>query len=318
MVEISANYHPQVLLLGNGINLGYGGLSWKELLKKISDGRMSEEDIDKLCSPMPLSAILVTEDHVDDAIKEHEKEFYGKVTDGLRMPLEGLLRIGFDDILTTNYSYELEAAAAHRETVSEYFIKKNCHNIEDGKKVDSQYLLHSYQSAPFEEVENRVWHIHGEARKPSSMILGHYYYASLLHRMSEYLQGQGNRYQKRQKENTSQTMKSWLDSFILGDVYILGFGMDFAELDLWWLLNRKKRENAHHGKVYFYEPKPNGFCEKHELLKLMDVQLIHLDTPAPEGTNEEKTRAYQEFYRKAIFAIGSKVTQAKSIHMEGI
>jgi hypothetical protein len=50
----------------------------------------------------------------------------------------------------------------------------------------------------------------------------------------------------------------------------------------------------------------------------MDVQLIHLDTPAPEGTNEEKTRAYQEFYRKAIFAIGSKVTQAKSIHMEGI
>jgi hypothetical protein len=94
--------------------------------------------------------------------------------------------------------------------------------------------------------------------------------------------------------------------------------MDVSELDLWWLLNRKKREKAHHGKVYFYEPKPKGFCEKHELLKLMDVQLVHLDTPVPDGTDEEKTRAYQAFYRKAIFAIGSKVTQAKSIHMEGI
>jgi hypothetical protein len=267
---------------------------------------------------MPLRAILLTDDQVDVAIKTHKKDFYGEVIDGLQMPLEGLLRIGFDDILTTNYSYELEAVAAHRKTVSEYFIKKNCHNIEDGKKVDYKYLLHSYQSAPFEGVENRVWHIHGEARKSSSMILGHYYYVSLLHEMTEYLKSKGNRYQTLQRENAPQVIKSWIDSFILGDVYILGFGMNVSEFDLWWLLNRKKRERAHHGKVYFYEPKPKGFCEKHELLKLMDVQLVHLDTPAPDGTDEENTRAYQEFYQKAIFAIGSKVTQAKSIYMEGI
>ena len=36
----------------------------------------------------------------------------------------------------------------------------------------------------------------------------------------------------------------WLDSFVLGNVNILGLGMDFSELDLWWLLNRKKRESA--------------------------------------------------------------------------
>jgi hypothetical protein len=94
--------------------------------------------------------------------------------------------------------------------------------------------------------------------------------------------------------------------------------MDVSELDLWWLLNRKKREKAHHGKVYFYEPKPNGFCEKHELLKLMDVQLIHLDTSKPKDTDAEKNRAYQAFYRKAISDIEVKVHQAKSIHMEGI
>jgi hypothetical protein len=267
---------------------------------------------------MPLSAILVTHDHVDAAIKKKKKEFYGEVKDGQQQTLERLLKIGFDDILTTNYSYELEAVAASRKTVSEAFIKNSCHNIEDYKKVEQKYLLQSYQYAPFGGVENRVWHIHGEARKPNSMILGHYYYAALLHKMVEYLRSQGNRYQTQQKDNAPLPMKSWLDSFILGDVYILSFGMDFSETDLWWLLNRKKRENANHGKVYFYEPASKEFNEKHELLKLMDVQLIHLDTLTPEGKDEEISCAYQEFYQKAISDIETKVHQAKSIYMEEI
>ena len=36
-------------------------------------------------------------------------------------------------------------------------------------------------------------------------------------------------------------MRSWLDYFLLGDVHIVGLGMSLSELDLWWLVNCKKR-----------------------------------------------------------------------------
>lgn len=63
---------------------------------------------------------------------------------------------------------------------------------------------------------------------------------------------------------------------LLGNVCILGFGMDFSELDLWWLLNRKKRENAEHGKVIFYDPEKPGDEAKYALLRAYGVEVRHL------------------------------------------
>ena len=64
-----------------------------------------------------------------------------------------------------------------------------------------------------------------------------------------------------------------MDAFILGDVYILGFGFDLSEFDLWWLLNRKFNEKADHGHVYYLEPKSPVLDEKLELLKLLEVEV---------------------------------------------
>ena len=70
----------------------------------------------------------------------------------------------------------------------------------------------------------------------------------------------------------------WLDSFIMGNVYILGFGFDFSELDLWWLIKQKKRENAEpHGKVIFYTPEKIQEAGKYALLSAYGVEIRHLD-----------------------------------------
>lgn len=308
MVQINPDYRPQVLFLGNGLNRLYGGNSWSDLMKKIS---VRNDLPDNLCCPFPLQTVLVTNDHVKRAMKNYEEDFFGTATEELTKQLQALLEIDFDDILTTNYSYEIESAAVYQTTVSKYFLKKSCKNIINGEKAEPKYLLHTYQSIPFNNHEHRIWHIHGEARKPNSMILGHYYYATLLYKMVEFTQTRGNNYQIHQKKHTPQTIRSWVDSFILGDVYILGFGMDFSEFDLWWLLNRKKREKASTGKVYFYSPRESVFNEKEELLKQLGVEVNHCDVTTPQGSETEKNLQYHKFYQNAMKDIKEKVNQIR-------
>ena len=46
-----------------------------------------------------------------------------------------------------------------------------------------------------------------------------------------------------------------MELFLFGDVYVIGFGFEQCEFDLWWLLRRKQREHYGDGKVFFYDKK---------------------------------------------------------------
>lgn len=132
-------------------------------------------------------------------------------------------------------------------------------------------------------------------------MLGHYYYGKLLGKYQKELEKSGNEQYKRQQEGKPVLQDSWLDAFIMGDVYVLGFGFDFSEMDLWWLLNRKKRENAGHGRVYFYEPS-YGNELKESLLDVYDVNVIDL------GFRTKMNDAgYKIFYDAAIDHISRTV-----------
>jgi hypothetical protein len=96
---------------------------------------------------------------------------------------------------------------------------------------------------------------------------------------------------------------SWLDYFILGDVYSLGFGFDTAEMDLWWLLCRKKRERAAHGDVYVFEPSRRTHETKRGLLRAYNAKCIDL------GYAELTNDGYREFYQAAVKEIGRRVSQ---------
>ena len=77
MVLIVPHNVPQILLLGNGINRAFQGDNWRGVLNHIK----TRDDIDanKLNCPMPLQAILITDNHVNEAMKNHRKEFMGTV-----------------------------------------------------------------------------------------------------------------------------------------------------------------------------------------------------------------------------------------------
>lgn len=257
--------YPQVLLLGNGINQLGGGGSWSDFLRAIAtkaeivNGKIS---VDDLKCPEPLKAILVTDDHVDVAMRKYcGKIAFSERSEQAQRIFQKLLTMGFDDILTTNYTYELELAASDSKQIGIGKITKLMRHTNAVPRAEGKYLLHTYNLLTVDGCTNRVWHIHGEARKPDSTVLGHYYYGNLLYKIKESL---FNRNYAKDNE-----LNSWVDAFILGDVYVLGFGFGFAEMDLWWLLNRKGREKTPTGKIFFYTPEPSAFDEKHELLRML-------------------------------------------------
>ena len=299
---------PNVLLLGNGLNLSFDGLPWSELLEKVAviEDKDTLERIISSSIPEPLKAIAVTEDRIDVQMKSHKKDLYGSVRETEhRLLLNRLLDLGFDHILTTNYSYELEKAALGIETITDYRLEKlqTFMKADNVRRAEGRYLLHTYMKVPNRNGYCPVWHIHGEARKPDSMILGHYYYGNQLCGIKKLLSGRADSYRARQSEGKDAEIKSWIDAFILGNVYVLGFGMDVSELDIWWLLNRKKREKAEHGGVFFYEPYDKKQFGKYQLLR--QLQGKHSDL----GWNKAgmKKEDYKAFYDDAIADIEERI-----------
>lgn len=293
---------PQVLLLGNGINIAYGGASWSELLKQITTNEALADK--ELKSPMPLRAILLTGNHIKTALKNAKPYLMGKIDNARQGDYyKKLLTMGFDHILTTNYSYELEMAAAGTNNISDYALRKMLAHTEAAKKAEPKYMLHTYYNCSAEGTKNKIWHIHGEARKPNSMVLGHYYYGGLFSKIKDYLGNKKDGYFKNQEEGKNTSIGSWVDAFILGDVYVLGFGYDLSEFDLWWLLERKAREKAETGKLFYFSPSSENFDEKTELLKVYENIVQHIDcgiTIPKNAPDEEINELYRNFYDAAL------------------
>ena len=116
-------------------------------------------------------------------------------------------------------------------------------------KYDTEQLHTCFQikNAP------SIWHIHGEAARHGTMILGHYYYGKLLAKMQQYVSSLIARHRACAARERDTEVRSWIDLFMLGNVHIVGLGMSLSEMDLWCLINCKKR-NFPDTTVTIYKP----------------------------------------------------------------
>lgn len=295
-MTISPGRRPRVLLLGNGLNRVYGGASWEGLLQKINRTGYTPEQVKEI--PMPMQAVLLSGDHVDSSLKELRRELTQyEGHPWLEEQMRKLLAMPFDCILTPNFTYEVECAADPEFLSAPGRYRRYQRHTPAVSRVERQFMLHTYYLLPSPTGPVPVFHVHGEARKPDSVILGHYYYGTLLFRYDTYLteRAPGGKYRM------DPEVQSWLDYFILGDVYTLGFGFDTSEIDLWWLLCRKKREKADHGGVYYFEPQRRKTRTRHALLQAYRTECISLgwSDPDPEG--------FRKFYEEAVDEIGRRV-----------
>lgn len=280
------NKFPNVLLFGNGLSINAGGIKTDKLIDDLwNNGKVLKKDLEN--EPFPMQIIIATNDNVDNACADISKRmiddaFYKGKDLSL---INRYMNLGFDAYLTTNYSYEAEHSLT--QDYEKYKVHTSSVNRNEGK-----YFLHSFYRIPNDTSYTDIWHIHGEARNKSSIVIGQYYYGNLVHRYIDYL--------KKQKrfayvdENEKIVPKSWIDFFIFGNVYIVGISLSFSEFDLWWLLNRKKRETYRHGKVYYFKSKKDNMDKQlQNMLELYDVEII--EDKSETDINDEKY--YDKFYK---------------------
>lgn len=293
-LNIQPGRRPKVLLLGNGINRVYGGSSWAGLLDRINRTEFTQEQVKSI--PFPMQAVLLSGDHVDASLKDLRRELTRcENHPWLDKQLRTLMSLPFDCILTPNFTYELECATDPDFLAVPSRTRRRRRHTRAVERAETRFMLHTYYALPFCGREIPLFHIHGEAQKPDTVILGHYYYGNLLFCYDDYLTKRAPE-RKYRVGNGAKGMPvlSWLDYFILGDVYTLGFGFDTSEMDLWWLLCRKKRERSAHGDLYFFEPKRQSMETKRAMLQAYDAKCVDL------GMGDLSNDEYRLFYERAV------------------
>ena len=149
-------------------------------------------------------------------------------------------------------------------------------------------------------VNKRIWHIHGDICKPSGIIMGHYYYEKLVRETEDYIPQLIRRYKCFAGEDQDFQRKSWIDAFLIDDIYMFGFGIDFSESDIWWLLCCKKR-NFPKSKVYIYQPEKDLSDAQRIMLQCYNVELM--ETVKFEGD-------YPKYYASVLFDIKKRMNGA--------
>ena len=154
------------------------------------------------------------------------------------------------DIITTNYDNLLEE------------ILKGCgYSIEDIDTSEKIYSIRRRKKCTNNRTGHvlMLWKMHGSAEDEDkdeasqtykTITLGLDHYCGHIAKLSNYIKKAYPYPDEPSKCCLSMEEKcksnkfdgvSWAELFFNSDVYIAGFGMDFSEIDIWWLLTRRAR-----------------------------------------------------------------------------
>ena len=195
---------------------------------------------------------------------QSDNQYKNKIADGLRAAtqvsnisynINGIEIFGklledhnISEIITTNVDKGIENVLTEINGFAEEWPE----SIEQtaGEKIYSIRRNAIYKSGDY---KLRVWKIHGDIDNIASISLGFDQYCGSLAKMKGYLNGEydlGKSHEcrmpirdkfKSPDGNDLFDDISWIELFFKTNVYIACFGMDFSEIDIWWLLNKRCR-----------------------------------------------------------------------------
>lgn len=317
--DIKNRIRPRILLLGNGINRAFNEDSWSELLEKIKLDKYIDEP-SKYEMPMPLKATLLTDNNANKSIENilNPKKVYGPYNQDLVNFLRRYTKLEFTDILTTNYGYEIESSLLDDGQINNNRLKKiqGCKKIKGKERnVRSFYKFDT----------TNVWHIHGEYSKAQSLVLDHKSYCDIISQCKNRVASFRKRLNKKLTQNSNWWLEitSWVDVFLLGDVYIVGLGMDFSEIDLWWLIGEKYsyRKNFDEknrdilGKTTYFNLQSDNdeniratkdFNCKLELMRVYGVEVKNISSKE-RLTGKEDNKIYTEYYSEVSTILKNEI-----------
>ena len=297
-------------MLGNGVNRLSQEYSWSDLLDDLIK-ETGKQEVIRYKEEKPFT--LLYEEIYLRALKYTKKKelrLKQKIEDLVLSKFAPsdihakLLNLNVEHIITTNYDYNLEQSVAQNHGKAAHFLPERKYNLFRRRTVNG----------------TSIWHLHGEAEVPSSITLGHEHYVNYLQKMGNYLKDkitsrrkgeaeyirspQQRAVYKREAipEYTQASIYSWVDLFIMNDVYILGLSFDYTEIDLWWLLIYKERlkheKKFDPGKTIYYCFYPHTM-DKREKAKLSLLESLGIEVKREDvGLNyEHAADAYAEFIK---------------------
>lgn len=279
LVSIEEEKIQQTVFFGNGINLvSNPNVSWNNLLQSVSGFTFTNPPYTLQYEDSYVNFLQST---TSKKSKEYDlKQQYLLPIKSIKPNLLYRLLAGLKvtNFITTNYD----------ATLDEKFITLNYIrdiSVNTSEQVYSLRRLHRFIK---DNVEKNVWYAHGEEKYPKSIMLGYDQYCGTIGLLNDYLKGNYKlpngrildsmviRIKKNNKE-----IHSWIDLFFFTDVHIFAFGLDYSEMDIWWILNRRKRMlvenklNSLPNKIYFYMNDLDP--EKAKLLKDFDVIVVRVN-----------------------------------------
>ena len=324
-----------VIFFGNGLNRVSGGLDWERLLHEISHGQI----LKNIPLPFQYEDICLSDDagYFDKgpSCSIGEDELKKKIVDKLdNLPsndvYEALAKMPVSHYITTNYDKTFE------KTLSDMGYK-----LIDSDSSESRYSIHRYSILEKDNDTKYIWYIHGNIDNHNSIIMGYDQYCGGLSKMDDWVKGsykitKETKNKKKIKEpiktihsrfhNTphDNDIMSWIDLFFTSNIHIIGYSMPFDEIDLWWLLDKRKRliwekRMPKHGSITFYdavvksadkekddkdkykeEENEEKRKAKESLLKILDVDVKY---------NEEilnNVEEYPKYYKRILAYIQNK------------
>ena len=296
------DFRGRTLLVGNGLNRCLQeDYSWKKVLDSISaqakiqppSGSQFPLEFEKMARQF-----AETQEEYANPFDELKRIVCKSIQDIDFKPgelHESLLGIPCESVITTNYDYNLERTWGR--------------SFWELPKPREQYLRHRTS------VINGVsfYHPHGIVTKPASLCLGYQRYASYIAKLHEELVStKSGSVDNEALGNINQRIdlllmgydepSTWEELFLCNDVAILGFGLDFCEIDFWWLISLRsfwqinKRDSSialPDNEIFFYDCCETGSDEHDRSNQLRRNELLQdLGVKVDVITADSYERAY--------------------------
>lgn len=232
----------KTLFIGNGINrCSSDNVAWDALLTDAAAdyslnsiaGVPLPIEFERMAKELSESMLFIDESdnghNPYDCLKGYiEKQLS---TDSLEINdlYKNLASADIDNIITTNYDkvieksfpeldWELDGKSARRYLTKRTSVSNGC----------------------------SIYHAHGIAGYPNTMCLGYEHYVDYTKELSNRLFSKPKNCPytpvDRLISEGIRTDAGWADLFFISDVDIVGFGLDYSEVDIWWLLSARAKQ----------------------------------------------------------------------------
>ncbi len=285
----------RILLAGNGISDAQK-IQWNDMLrfvqKNIEEKENSEEDQKRdFASVSPtlfFEALCKKSQNQKETEKKARKLIKKYVADKSNF-IHKLWNI-YNVILTTNFDNNL--------VISKADIHENDEDPKEKKLTYENEFLYRRLDFTYENAQKAIFFIHGYFKNPSTICLGFEQYTKNLEKIQNFVIQDYS--EKNYKKRANRKSVSWIEYFFKDNttIDILGLSLCDEEIDLWWILNYRKKilNRISNNIINYYDLPDSSFKDEESRLK-HSAKMEILKSFGIEVTTIENAEKYNsDFY----------------------